>query len=189
MRSWILIGVLTIMSGCTIVRVSEDFTFEPGADHGIIVLSTRIDDRCGGNINTARINFEGLTDDGVQRGMFVLVSPAVPQDFTNPPGSFIAWKLKAGQYRLIEFTKISILGSFRSNKELDMLFNVVPGRISYLGEIYLTLPDCSKFSIRVNDQRQRDSAMFDKKMVHLKSHMFEYHFLKPPEACCLLTRP
>ncbi len=189
MRSWILIVVLSILSGCTIVRVSEDFTFEPGADQGIIVLSTRIDDRCGGNINTDSISFEGLTHDGVQRGLFTLVSPAVPQDFADPPGTFIAWKLKAGQYRMVQFLKTSTLGTFQSNKELDMLFDVVAGKIRYLGEVYIILPNCSRLSIRINDQRQRDGAMFDKKLTHLNSRMFEYQFLKPPEACCLLTQP
>jgi hypothetical protein len=158
--------------------VGEDYAFEPGSKEGIVVMSTRVNHKCGGGINVANIDYEGIVGQDIERGMFMLTNAMVGHDFENPPGYYHMRKLPAGEYRFTKMTAASTKGVFKALNDLDILFTVAPGKVCYLGEFYVDIPNCSNFTIRFNDQRQRDGALFDKRMKKLNSRMFVYQIPK-----------
>jgi len=185
MRIMSLLVPMLILSGCAINKVHEDFSLQPNTDEGMIVLSTRTDSRCGssGFLGTAGISFNAVEHGEViynlwaPDGIGLLHSPT-EYDFSDPPGYFYARPVKAGDYRFGKLSKAVGGPVLVSTRGLDMDFHVEAGKIYYLGEIFVSIPDCSGYSVRINDQRQRDGLLFNKKMKKLNSSMFEYQILK-----------
>jgi hypothetical protein len=62
-----------------------------------------------------------------------------------------------------------------------MYFDVAPGTVSYLGELYFKIIDCKQYEIRINDQQQRDAAMFDKQIEDVRSASFVRQLLFVPD--------
>jgi hypothetical protein len=174
MRLITLTLAVLMLGGCAATRISDDYAFEPGTDEALLVASTRIDDKCGGSMSTVVLAYETLVKNDVETGGFVFTNPLLTHDFTNPPGYFDIRRVKAGEYRLTKLTKTSMAGRRDGQRDLNIQFRVDPGRIYYLGEMYVDMPDCSSFSLRFNDQRQRDGALFDRRMKRLKSRDFLY---------------
>jgi hypothetical protein len=100
----------------------------------------------------------------------------------NPPGRLVAQRLPVGNYRLLEFGRTHEDGKFRSANNLDIYFEVKPGAVSYLGEVYFRIIDCKQFDVRVNDQQQRDAALFDEQIEDIESTSFVRQLLSIPDA-------
>lgn len=183
MRIMALFIFISILSGCAVYKVHENFHLGTGSDESIIVLSTRTQDRCGGLFVTSGLTFYPIVHGEIKQTIWAqdgiaLIHGPTDYDFTDPPGYFYARPIKAGDYRLDGFSKAVYGGTYNSKKSLNMDFHIEPGRVYYLGEIYIDIPDCTRYVIRVNDQRQRDGLLFNKKMKNLNSSMFEYQILK-----------
>lgn len=168
-----VIAVL-LLGGCAVTPVDEDYSFEPDAKEGIVVLSARVNDKCGGSMNSAQVNYEGIVGRSLERGSFLLTNALLTHHFENPPGFYHLRRLPAGEYRFTKLIKTSTKGSFNAEHDINILFTIAPGKVHYLGEMYVDIPTCGNFSVRFNDQRQRDGALFDKHMKKLNSRMFEY---------------
>jgi hypothetical protein len=174
MRSIILAVLAVSLAACTTARVSEEYSFENGTNEALAVFSTRLNDGCGGSMNSVSLNYEGITGNGREAGAFLLTNPLIEHDFTDPPGYFHIRKFHAGEYRFTRLAKTSMAGSFRGRNDLNIMFRVAPGKLYYLGELIVDMPDCSRFNLRISDQRQRDGALFDKRMKNLNSSQFVY---------------
>ncbi len=177
---FMVIVLPVLLIGCSFNKqVHDDFKIDPNSNEGLVVLSTRLYDGCVGGKNSADLDVIRLTNNNVELAAeFKLQHEFTEFDFKNPPGYFYIRRYKAGDYRITNYTLGGHGGSYRSKKNLDINFHVAPGKIHYLGEIFVDVPDCSKFKVKVTDQRDRDAAIFDKKMKNLNSKMFDYQILK-----------
>jgi hypothetical protein len=172
----LLTGVLCALTlqGCA--TVPRGYEFKPGKDEGMVVLSTRSADHCGGSMVSATFNYEGLVGSDIKRGLFLFANVLPKPDFVDPPGYFHARLLQAGEYRLTTFQRTSTAGTIQSD-DWDVRFRVQPGEVVYLGELVATFEGCRHVAIAVNDERQRDGALFDRKMSRLRASSFEHQLL------------
>ena len=169
-----LLTCLTILSGCSSFKVSDDFAFGPNSREGIIVVSTRSDDKCRGFSNSSSITFTGKEK---PFGLF-LENSFIPNDFNNPPGYFNIQKVAAGTYKLQSLHKTGVMTGILDLSKYNISVVIKPGKIHYLGELHVDVPDCNSVKLKVKDHRVRDKKLFDKKMIKLKSSDFEYQLLR-----------
>lgn len=167
----IVLALIVLLNGC--VAVPSGYSFTPTSSDGVVVLSTRLADDCGGSLVTAMINYEGLVDNRIERGWFLMAHGMIKPEFADPPGYFHVRPLRAGTYRFTTFRRTSTKGTFESD-DWDVRFRVEPGETIYLGEVHATLDGCWRVNMEVNDERSRDGTLFDQKMKTLKSSAFEY---------------
>lgn len=180
MRLITILVSLAMLSGCASnLRVDENYSFDARSNDGIVVASTRTDDKCRGFANSATLQFEGDSTTKVTKDGFFLENTFLGNDFDNPPGYFQVKKLPAGKYSFTYLHKTGVMEGILSLREYNMSFVVKPGKIQYLGEIHGNIPDCSTIKLKVVDQRKRDRKLFDERMTRLKSSDFEYQILKP----------
>lgn len=172
----LLAGVLLALTlqGCA--TAPSRYAFKPGGDEGVVVLSARSADNCGGSMVSAIFSFEGLVGNDIERGFFLFSNALTKPEFADPPGYFHVRPLKAGLYRLTTFQRTSTAGVIQS-EDWDVRFRVQPGKVVYLGELVASFDDCRRVAIAVNDERRRDSALFDQKMNTLRASSFEYQLL------------
>jgi hypothetical protein len=178
MRFIFLLILLPLFMGCTVTKVHEDFSIQPGSDEGMVVLSTRMTDRCSGFSGVGTFFYLGTAGGQTESGGFPLMISTTEYDFADPPGYFYARRMKAGEYRLTYVQKAVYGGLYQSRKPFDIPFHVVAGHVHYLGELEVEMPSCQSIVVRVRDQRERDAALFDKKMKYVKSDLFDYQILR-----------
>lgn len=174
-----LFAALSLLSGCAGgLKVSDDYTFGAKGNEGIIVASTRTDDKCRGFSNSSSIGFQGDASTGNKAAGFFLENSFMKNDFNNPPGYFQMIKLPAGTYTFNRLYKTGVMEGSLPLDQFKISFTVKPGKVHYLGEIHGDIPDCNTVVMTVKDQRKRDGMLFDKKMKRLKSSDFDYQILK-----------
>lgn len=173
----LLAGVLfaLILQGCATTPPTS-YAFKPGGNEGVVVLSARSADNCGGGMVSATFGYEGLVGNDIERGFFLFSNSLTKPEFADPPGYFHVRPLKAGLYRLTTFQRTSTAGTIQS-EDWDVRFRVQPGKVVYLGELVASFDGCRRVAITVNDERQRDGALFDQKMKTLRASAFEYQLL------------
>lgn len=178
MRLLAAMFLATTVSACALPvhKLSAGYRFDSGREEGVVVGSLRVDTAC--SVQSTFLWFEGLTASGANKRAWVGLSRLNKADFENPRGFLHIDKFPAGEWR---FTRV-IYGPYQSRKDLDYLFTVKPGVITYLGEITIHIPTCERFNVKVADERVRDGALFDARMEHLKSRDFQVQFPAPAPA-------
>jgi hypothetical protein len=165
-----------------LVCFGDKLKLEPAEKYGAIALSLRIEDNCPGPVSTSMLTFEGILQNGkTTSGVWPIASIAVPDHFENPPGRFVAQRFQVGTYRLLEFFRTNAKNKIRAPNNLDIYFEVQPGTVTYLGELYFKVIDCKQWEVRVNDRQQRDAALFDKQFENVKSTGFVRKLLFVPD--------
>lgn len=177
MRRIVLTLCTFLVTGCTTARMNGDATLSPEEREGMIVLSTRYEDQCGGAMGSAALNLEILQDNKIVRRQLPVMNFLLKKDFNDPPGFFHAWKLPAGDLRFANVTRADMNSSGRSIHPIDFHMRIEPGKVYYLGELYVGV-GCDGFRLRVKDERLRDAALFDQRMTVLKSTLFEYRLFQ-----------
>jgi len=168
------------LSGCASnLRIDENYSFGARSNEGIVVASTRTDDKCRGFSNHSLLYFESKPATSAPRDSFFLENTFLGNDFDNPPGYFQIKKLPAGKYTFTSLYKTGVMEGSLSLREYNMSFVVKPGKIHYLGELHANIPDCNTVQLKVIDQRRRDRKLFDERMKQLKSSAFQYQILRP----------
>jgi hypothetical protein len=166
-----------LLTGCGAARMNDDEILPPEKGQGMIVMSTRYQDSCGGFMGSAALTVEILHDNKIERRLIPLINPLVKKDFDNPPGFFQMWKYPAGDLRFAEVTRTAYYDSGRATQPVDFQLRVEPGKVYYLGELFVDV-QCSGVTLRAKDQRVRDAALFDQRMNVLKSTQFEYRLFE-----------
>lgn len=158
-------------------KLSSGYHFDGGKDEGVVVVSVRVKNACP--VNMSVLTLEGLTAGGASKASLMAMNRFNKNDFENPPGFLHIQKFPAGQWRFAKYTH----GHYASRKDIDRLFTVTPGVITYLGELMIDVPSCEGYQINVADERVRDGALFDARMEHLKSRDFQVQIpARPPAA-------
>lgn len=151
---------------------SEDFEFAPGGNVGIIVVSTRfLSDACTAESkgsSSAMISISEENEGARAIDHLWMKSPMLSNtDPADPTRQLLIRKMRAGKYYLNRFSfawgYLPGQGS-DSVKRLDMPFTVSAGQAYYLGEITITMTDCTNFTVKVGNQRQKDMALFATKI-------------------------
>jgi hypothetical protein len=179
------IGFAIVVLLLPLVCDAGKLKLEPAEKYGAMVLSLRVEDNCPGPISSAMVTFEGILPNGkTTNGLLPIASIALPDHFENPPGRFVVQRLPVGNYRLLEIFRTHNNrndNKIRSVKNLDIYFEIKPGTVSYLGELYFKIIDCKQYELRINDQQQRDAAMFDQEIENLRSTSFVRQLLFIPD--------
>lgn len=176
MRVVAILMALTL-SGCAmpVYRMGGSYQFDADKNEGVVVASIRVQQKaCPGNLG--RVWVEGLNTRRLGEWSWIAVGPFTKNDFENPPGSVHILRMPADQWRFAKF----MYGHFEWNN-LDLLFTVKPGVVTYLGEINIDMVSCSRFTMTVKDERVRDGALFDAHMKHMSSRDFQAQLLVPPK--------
>jgi len=162
-----------ILAGCAVRQPHGKVTLK--GDEAMIVLSTRVDDRCDASVLMVLMGMEMLRerDNNLRAYALQLTNTFLKSDFQDPPGMLYHVKIHAGDLRFTKLSRTSTRAGFASERELGFRMRIEPGKVYYLGEVYVEL-GCRDFNIRVSDQRLRDGALFDERMTTLNSSMFEY---------------
>jgi hypothetical protein len=161
---------------------AKDEQLAPDGTEGLVVVSTRTTDTCGGSSVNTLVHYEGLLPDGgIKGGVFLFTNPLLSHHFTDPPGYLYIQKFPAGEYRLTTIKRTSTRGAM-DLPALDSRFTVRPGKTVYLGELRADFPSCQTYQTSVSDQRQRDRALFDQRVPSLRSESFDHQILRIAKA-------
>ena len=175
MKLFTVLSLLTFLYGCSSnLTIDENYIFGAKNNDGIVVLSTRTNDKCRGISNSSTINFSGKQ----KSDAFFLENSFLSNDFNNPPGYFQIKVLPPGRYTFTSLYKTGVMQGSLNLAQYKTSFTVKSGKIQYLGELHANIPDCNTAQLEVKDQRKRDRKIFDKRMSRLKSSEFEYQILK-----------
>lgn len=174
----IIVSMLLLMGCESNIRISDSFEFPDKTDEGVIVLSTRVIDNCGGGIHSISLDYEGRPKRNGSFGKLLIANTFMSNDFDDPPGFLQIKNLPSGAYKFTWFNKTGARMGFVNIENHDLTFNVEPGSIHYLGELLLSINDCSSYTIRTSNQLNRDKSLFDKKMTKLKSSNFMINIIK-----------
>lgn len=183
------VGVTILALFLPLVCAADKLKLEPAEKYGAVALSLRLEDKCPSpGSATSHVSFEGILQSGkafpglfpISVGDAPLVGFMMKDPLKNPPGRFVTQRLPVGSYRLIEFIRTG-RAAFRSANDLDVYFDVKPGVVSYLGELYFRILDCEQFDLRVNDQQQRDSALFDQQIDDVESSSWVRELVSIPD--------
>lgn len=166
-----------LLAGCGAARMNDDERLSPEKGEGMVVMSTRYQDNCGAFMGSTALSVEILHDNKIERRFIPVMNSLVKKDFENPPGFFQMWKYPAGDLRFSEVIQISYGSSGRSTQPVDFQVRIEPGKIYYLGELFVDVK-CNGVTLRTKDQRVRDAALFDQRMNVLKSSQFEYRLFE-----------
>ncbi|QKT03300.1 hypothetical protein HUS23_05515 [Ectothiorhodospiraceae bacterium 2226] len=164
----LLLCATGLVTGCstTAHSVSADYRFQAGGTKGLAVYSTRLEDHCGAGITTTMLSVEGIAAQRRVRDQFIVSNAFIKRDFEDPPGYFFVQELAAGDYRVSQLEVYSSRGG--GTAQLDRHFTLAPGAVHYLGEFYVTRPDCSRYRFEVNDEWARDQALLFERVGSLR---------------------
>jgi len=112
--------------------------------------------------------------DGKTSGLFLLDNTFLAKDFQNPPGYFFVRSLPQGEYRIL---KLSFHG-YKSNSEIGSTFTVAAGQTTYLGEVFVGVPNCQGFAYRVVDMWSRDEQLLKKRVRNLATEQVKKQVLR-----------
>lgn len=173
---WIVATLLAVLLiSCSVRQPRGAVELPANGDEAMIVFSTRVNDTCGGVV-MLMLGVDALQGNRLSHVPIQLVNSFLKKDFSDPPVMFYTLKFKAGDLRFTKITRTGTKAGFQSEREINIQMHVEPGKVYYLGELYVDL-NCGSFSLRVNDQRQRDGALFDQRMTTLSSSLFEHRLL------------
>jgi hypothetical protein len=166
-----LLVLAALSGGCASSShsVSSGYSLEKNPEKGLVVYSTRLDDRCDAKMKTSMLRAEGLTKAGKRVQQMMLVSnPYLKPDLSDPPGYFFAQAWPAGEYRLERFVFSSTKGGGES-KEFNVYFTVEPGVVQYLGEFYVEMPNCYLYRLKVNDESEHAARLLAERLKKVSS--------------------
>lgn len=190
-RGWLL-SIAVLIAGCsaaTYYGVSGDYTPDSKPGEGLVALSTRWVFSCPppGLLPQPAVNpflfFEGAGP----RSSVLLDNPLVARHFENPPGYFYVLSNKAGNYRMTEIAFMHGALRYESTKELGAPFQVREGKVTYLGEIAVTVSDCkvsdgkgeARIRVKAVDQWPRDRELFVKRLPKIGTDQVVVDILRP----------
>lgn len=179
LHRFVVIASTALVTSCISTSPNTDQPLPEDTYDAIMVVSTRIEDRCLGSMNTVTLSVRGTTLRGRNETLNLLFkADSLEPDFTNPSGYFIVRRVPAGDYRSFMLQKEGRKDGNLVSSGLSGGFVLHRGKINYLGEVTVTIPTCEHFKLTVSDQRKRDAALFDARMKHLKSSDFEMQLLR-----------
>lgn len=139
--------------------VEGDYRFADHPGYGLVVISTRIDNRCAtAGFKSGALEFSST--DGKKTGLFLLDNTFIERDFQNPPGYFFVRSLPQGEYRILGLS----FHGYRSSNEIGRTFTVASEKTTYLGEFSVEVPNCKRFTYRVTDMWERDEQLLKKRV-------------------------
>lgn len=149
---------------------------ELASDESMIVMSARVNDRCGGSLVQVLVNLEVLHGNDISRRSVPMINPLVKNDFDAPPGRFLTIKLESGELRFTKLVRTGTKGGFQAERDLGFQMTLEPGKVYYLGELAADV-NCHGYDVAIADRRERDGKLFDQRMTKLNSSMFEVRLL------------
>ena len=142
-----------VLSGCqSLYNAPKDFDPKESAGLGLVVLSSRLDDKnC--SVGAGIVSSVALrSEETGEKTSLVLHSTFWQPEFSDPPGSILAYALKPGYYVMGQLH----MAKFTSVHPLGLGFTVREGQVVYLGEFATKVLDCKRFAFNLSDQWNRD---------------------------------
>lgn len=166
------VGIFLLLTGCasTSHSVGEDYQFSPESKEGLIIISTRLDDRCDpdGKLVSSTLSVRSENSGIFAEGTLLMKNPLIAADFEAPVGYFFVKRLPVGKYYVDRFEYSSLKATgLVSDRSLEIPFAVAAGRAYYLGEVTVIMIHCAGFDVKVADQRRRDLALFSQRMKNI----------------------
>jgi hypothetical protein len=158
--------------GCASLLGNVDEDYMPRTDSALVVYSTRVDDNCSGALPSLKMDYEYLKDGNSKKGGVLLMNTFVPSAFEDRDGFFRIVEWPASEYVFTNVVYSSTKVGMVKTKSYEMKAKLEGGKTYYLGEFHAKLPNCHQVIISVNDEHERDGAIFDSRMKELKSTSF-----------------
>jgi hypothetical protein len=173
-RLFFMCLVAALCTSCKSIHTIEgEYRFADHPGHGLVVISTRIDNRCESTVfSSGSLDFRST--DGKTSGLFLLDNPFIDKDFQSPPGYFFVRSLPQGEYRIL---KLSFPG-YKSKSEIGSTFTVSEGETTYLGEVFVDVPNCQRFTYRLANMWSRDEQFLKNRIRNLSTERVKKQVLR-----------
>ena len=145
----LLFVVLLAVTSCTSFNAPLDTQLDLSDEAGMAVFSLTSE----GVLSNFFLRYRGESNGDVTQW-----TVQNPRDWeSNPRGRLVVLKLPVGEYEFYELrTPLTVV----SEKDFSIPFEVRSGRVTYLGNVSVIVPDYERFSIQVFDAFERDIALF-----------------------------
>ena len=138
---------LTLLQGCV------NLELKPDSPHGVAVFSTSLVDGCDGfYFDNSTLFFENRPDASVDfnipvghvgSGIGSIVKNAFHGSDFGDTGKVHVWQLAAGKYYFTKMHATPIAFVHRETEQLNISFEVDPGKVNYVGALELGSMNCS----------------------------------------------
>jgi len=142
--------------------VKPDYRFKTDEHKGLGIVSVEVSDRCGKEEPV--IHYQSVDTDTVRE--LVLDKESKGKVSAFPQGWFYIQEENPGKFL---FTHVSY------GKEAKGTISQTPvtftdGRVTYLGALKVSIPDCGHVNVTVEDKSNRDYPVYEQYMTHFKSN-------------------
>jgi hypothetical protein len=182
LRLFITVILLTLIQGCSTIKVPYDFTTEEYPNKGILVASTTVPKFDQHVRLELRYHISKLKKVAAPKrknyarpiNYFYLSSEHMQEDsmFSDSDGVVHAQILNPGKYKLTGWSLSTGINLFIHPKKLKPIyFEIIPGRVTYLGSLNMNnsfrknifgTPLAREGIVTFSDEEQRDMDAFSK---------------------------
>lgn len=167
-----LVTAMTI-AGCVASNLARDYVLKASTGIGLLVFSYTTNEKADNPYLDYRNMMTG------DEGEILRNTNKEPLDWESPAkGRLVVLELDSGLY---EFYSWSIVRLGMAGRGFSVPFEIFPGKVTYAGNIHLTVLDEGLFNLQVTDAFERDLALFHRRFYNVHDnnvvkHVSNLHF-------------
>ena len=142
---------LLLLSSCASFNAPLDYRLDSKSNRGLVVFSFTTK----GILDNFFLQYQ--KDDLKEKGDITLWTNKNPLDWSSTfKGRLIVLDLSEGNYEI--FRLIAPL-DVASHENFSIPFEVIPGKVTYLGNVHVKVPNRVNYNYTVKDESERDLAL------------------------------
>ncbi|MCP4345710.1 MAG: hypothetical protein GY795_09315 [Desulfobacterales bacterium] len=151
----ILMATISLLTGCSPVRIQDNMSYNMNSENAVIIFSTTVKEIP--YATDMKITFGRLQGAGRRSSYKATISSLIPT-FDMPDHTNLHVKtIPHGKYKFYGWNIEGYMVNYWPTKFADYKFEVKPGKIYYLGNIYIDIDMADKrFKCKVINNKKRD---------------------------------